>query len=603
MHFLNPLALWGLLSLPAILAMYLLKQKYKELPVPSLFLWTAAIEHSDAERPWQRLRRNALMLLQLLAALLLTLALARPAITAHGQASETIIILDCSLSMQATDASPSRFEQARAEAKRIADRLGPQGKAALIVLSAEPYIAEGFTSDKAALLARIQSLAPTNRAADMPAAMALAAALAEQGNPEIILLTDSAEPFAVANSAVSRFLVGETADNTAILRVSHRQDGEQLVCLVQLKSFCAAETTATVALYTDDKLFDMVEVALAPDAEEDIYFTNLPPGTQTLTARLTNPDALLADNTAWDCVYPASARRTILFTERNVFLENMLAILPNVELYTGKTENMETTSGYYLYVYDGVLPQVLPEDGHILIFNPPEGNTVLETGASVNVSSAALTLHSTEYFGENTDFAVRTAKQIAVPDWAEVALSADGVPLALTGQLDGRRIAVLAFDLHETDLPLRKEFPIFMYNLCRQFMPAETLAAQALTVGTPIFLQADPDATDMHVTLPNDTRVPLAPPFPAPPLTQTNAPGIYTVSQTREGIASQTYFALNLAPDTDSDLRRDMPAGYTRATTALADAPQAAGHRDITVYILAGLLLCLLAEWRLYSRR
>ena len=50
-------------------------------------------------------------------------------------------------------------------------------------------------------------------------------------------------------------------------------------------------------------------------------------------------------------------------------LEQMLSILPQVELYKGNLENKEIPTGYYLYIFDGKMPDTLPKDGHILVFN------------------------------------------------------------------------------------------------------------------------------------------------------------------------------------------------------------------------------------------
>ena len=598
MSFVNPLALWGLLSIPAILAMYLLKQKYRDLPVPSLFLWAAALDKADAARSFQKLRRNSLMLLQLLAAFLLCGALAGPYVTAQGRAGEILLVLDCSLSMQAAD---GRFLEARDEALRQVERLGPQGKAAVLVLSAEPYVASGFTDDKAALSARIHALAPTSRPADHSAAAALAMAVAAQGSPEIILLTDSGEAFEVPGYAVTRYIAGQSADNLAVTRVSARREGERISCLVQLQSRASVTVTNSLALYADDKLFSMTDISLAPDEALDLYIDNIPPGTSFLLARLSEPDALAADDTAYACVYPDTARRTILFTNRNVFLENVLAILPNVELYKGDPANVNGASGYYLYVYDGVLPDELPTDGHVLIFNPPEGNALFETAAAADVSAFTPEPAGTADILPDTAFAVLKAKTVTPPDWMEPALRAGDAVLALSGQAGGRQIVLFTFDLHDTDLPLRKEFPIFMYDLCGRFMPAEALAARELYVGEAIALAPEPDAADMSVLLPDGTSVALAPPFPAPPLTRTDKPGLYTLTQTRAGGVTRTLFAVNLLPGADSDLRRTPNvSGYV---TEAAPAAYAEGSIDLTPYILAVLLLCVLAEWWLYSKQ
>src|SRR6266436_4696762 len=87
--------------------------------IPSTLLWQQALQDLQASRPWQRLRITPLLLLQLLAAIVIVLVLARPATFIRSPiGGDTIIILQTSASMQATDVSPSRFEEAKS---RIAD--------------------------------------------------------------------------------------------------------------------------------------------------------------------------------------------------------------------------------------------------------------------------------------------------------------------------------------------------------------------------------------------------------------------------------------------------------------------------------------------------
>jgi hypothetical protein len=74
----------------------------------------------QANSPWQKLRSSPLMWLQLAVVALCVLALSRPAITMLAGGGQTLaIVLDGSASMGATDVSPSRFELARAEARRL----------------------------------------------------------------------------------------------------------------------------------------------------------------------------------------------------------------------------------------------------------------------------------------------------------------------------------------------------------------------------------------------------------------------------------------------------------------------------------------------------
>ena len=118
MSLLAPAALaLGLLAIPIIL-LYMLRLRRREQPISSTFLWRELVRDQAANAPWQRLRRNLLLLLQLLILAALILALARPVLRVPGfGGGSVIVLLDASASMQATDSdAASRFEDARAEA-------------------------------------------------------------------------------------------------------------------------------------------------------------------------------------------------------------------------------------------------------------------------------------------------------------------------------------------------------------------------------------------------------------------------------------------------------------------------------------------------------
>src|SRR5215510_12663092 len=111
MSFLAPLEDVSTLIIgPIIVAMYLLKLRREERSISSTFLWQQMVRDVEANAPWQRLRRNWLLLLQLLLLALLVLALARPFFLANGiNGHNLIVIVDRSASMGATDVQPSRL--------------------------------------------------------------------------------------------------------------------------------------------------------------------------------------------------------------------------------------------------------------------------------------------------------------------------------------------------------------------------------------------------------------------------------------------------------------------------------------------------------------
>src|SRR5579863_7690896 len=113
MHFLAPLALFFGLTIPVVVVFYLLKRKRVVKLVSSTLLWQKFLADTQASAPFQKLRRNWLLLIQILLLILAVFALARPYFPTKAAPSELrVLILDASASMQATDESPNRFEKA-----------------------------------------------------------------------------------------------------------------------------------------------------------------------------------------------------------------------------------------------------------------------------------------------------------------------------------------------------------------------------------------------------------------------------------------------------------------------------------------------------------
>ena len=66
MSFLAPIAFAGLAVAIPILLLYMLRLRRREVLISSTFLWRQVVQDTEANTPWQRLRRNLLLFLQLL---------------------------------------------------------------------------------------------------------------------------------------------------------------------------------------------------------------------------------------------------------------------------------------------------------------------------------------------------------------------------------------------------------------------------------------------------------------------------------------------------------------------------------------------------------
>src|ERR1700722_5530241 len=151
--------------IPALLILYFLKLRRKEMTVSSTFLWKKAIQDLQVNAPFQKLRRNLLLLLQLLLLLALLFALSRPVANYRPAAGkQTVILIDRSASMNAKDADGgTRLDEAKRRAKELGDSM-KQGVAAIVIAfydSAETI--QSFTSDTTALRGAIDRISGTDR--------------------------------------------------------------------------------------------------------------------------------------------------------------------------------------------------------------------------------------------------------------------------------------------------------------------------------------------------------------------------------------------------------------------------------------------------------
>src|SRR5947208_9885425 len=89
---------------PSLLVLYFLKLRRRELAVSSTLLWKKAIQDLQVNAPFQKLRRNLLLMLQLALLLALCLALSRPVANyTPGAGKTSVILIDRSASMNTRD--------------------------------------------------------------------------------------------------------------------------------------------------------------------------------------------------------------------------------------------------------------------------------------------------------------------------------------------------------------------------------------------------------------------------------------------------------------------------------------------------------------------
>ena len=145
MSFLTPEAIAFAITLPVVVIFYLLKRRRVERLVSSTVLWDRFLNETQASSPFQKLRHNWLLIIQLILLALAVFALTRPYFAGKMEGGRFIVtILDVSASMQATDVSPSRLSQAKAALSKVIDSMFDNDRMVVLLAGAVTEVRQSY---------------------------------------------------------------------------------------------------------------------------------------------------------------------------------------------------------------------------------------------------------------------------------------------------------------------------------------------------------------------------------------------------------------------------------------------------------------------------
>lgn len=556
MPFLAPLALAGLVFVPLVIAMYLLKLRRDQAIVPSTLLWQRLVADVEANAPWQRLRRSLLLLLQLLLVLLLVFLAARPFVERPaGLAGDLVLVLDTSASMQATDVTPNRLEAAKAAAVDALTDLPAGGKVSVIAAGRTARVVANGTSDIGRVKQAIAGVQPTADIGNLADALRLASALAARsGDAEILVATDAAlatPPSGEVQAPIRVLQVGRDGGNQAIVALAVRTapSGLSHSAFISVANLGLTLVERQVQVFADGQLRDSRTLRLDPQRRTDVSIDDIDDPDRpasVIEVRLLGPegaatpapDALAVDDRAWAIVPPTQARQVLLAGEPDPYLETALSYLPDTELYFRDGDDWSTLTGldeFELVIFNRFLPPTLPAKPTLAI--APPRTTALGTVTGSLTNPGLGTTDPSDPILRYVDLStvhVAEAQKLELPAWARAVIPGPtGSPLLYSGILDGRPAAVLAFEPRRSDLPLQVAFPVLLANLAGELMGGSDAPLDAVVPGSPVSLAVPEGATALRVERPDGSVDELvAPTTGAASVTfaRTDLLGVYTVT-------------------------------------------------------------------------
>src|SRR5690606_19694384 len=156
----TPLAAWLFALLVPLVVFYFLKLKRTRVEIPSLALWLSVIQDQRVNSPFQKFKRNLLLLLQMAVLCLLALAAMQPFIRGSAQqASYLPILIDCSASMASTDAEGrTRLDLVKQQVREIIENLLPDQRLTLVAVSDSAQRLTEFTDNQRVLLDALEQI-------------------------------------------------------------------------------------------------------------------------------------------------------------------------------------------------------------------------------------------------------------------------------------------------------------------------------------------------------------------------------------------------------------------------------------------------------------
>lgn len=608
MQFLTPIALWFAAVIPVVVLFYLLKRKRVVRLVSSTVLWQRFLADAQASAPFQKLRWNWLLLMQVLFLMLAVLALARPFFRGQlGHSRLYVAVLDASASMQCTDEPPSRFEVARAGALRLVDSLRDADQMIVLEAGGQAAVRQSTASDKATLRRAIGACAVTDSSTRLIEALKMAASLTRDNDEaEVHLFSDGAagdlDELENLGLRMVYHRVGRRALNLGITKLEARtvpENPEACAVFTTVANVSPEPWESQVELRFNGELVDNRLVTVPATNSVSLAFRATQPSDGVFMVRLTAADDLGADNQASVVRRLPRPVRVLLVTRGNRYLERALSAVGGIEL-TVAADLAESRPAAEVVVLDNVRPSVWPQRS-VLSFAVSHADWLtvdsgLEGPPIVDWRSEHPLLRHVNF--DN----VHVGRSLAVttPAWATSVVESPRSPLVLAGDRGRQRIVWVGFDLWDSDWPLRVSFPIFVANALSWLNPASDPDTGAVSPGDPIRLALEPGTAAAQVLHPDGRMVSVSVAEGMRELVygRTERQGVYSI---RTG-TNETLIGVNLLDAAETDVLPRAQLDFGRYGEVRATSARIANLEMWRWFAALGLGM-LLVEWWYYHRR
>ncbi len=638
-------------AVPLLVLLYFLKLKRREEFVSSTLLWKRAVRDLQVNAPFQKLRRNILLLLQLLALTAVLFALAGPILSlTAGPGRRYVLLIDRSASMSAKDIKPTRLDEAKKQARQIVESLrgrttfslqDTSDQAMVVAFDSRAKVMCNFTSDKRQLAAAIDSIRPTDGKSSLAEAVAVAQAFAqspgEDANNRSATPPATMELFSdgrigdlaqilLAGGDLNYHCIGRSTENVAITALQARrsyESPEQVDVFATVSNFSPSSVRSDVQLSIDGNVRVVRSVTVPPRkpaadnkpataGKVSISFALKHAGAGVIEVRQLRPDVLACDDAAWAILAPPKKLTVLLVTKGNSVLTSALHACSPARMDVCMPADFDAMDHaamsiapiYDVIVLDNYVPDALPRGRYLVFGLPPRGIGVEAKDRLKNqVVVDWRQRHPVLQFVNLDNLFVSKCRRMLLPRDAEVLAEFPETPAIAIVRRSGSAVLVVGFDVMETNWPFEPGFVMFCYNAMHYLgLEIGQVRQGMLQAGRAITLEGLPVETDVEISGPGfagrkfKTDATGVFRFPG-----TDRAGVYRVSIA--GANQPKHFAVNLLDADESDIEPVREIVLSGQRIEAKKGP--AGRSNVPIWpwlaMLALALVCL--EWFVYNSK
>ena len=512
MSFHNPLGLLGLIGIPIVILIYIIKNKHTEQIVTSNYLWHLSEKFLNKKKNVSLISGIISLLLQIIAITMISLVIAHPIIYIPNGAKEYCFILDGSGSMNMVIEEKSRIDIGKDEIKNIINSSADGSKYTLIYASDTARVVYEKFDNKEKACELLEDLKPSGVSVTYDSILKHVQKYFNENKSMITYLVTDKD---YQSNNIEIINVSNDVDNYAISNFNYIIEESLLKINANVMSY-ESDTTLNVNLYIDGVLLDSKEVEVSKLTEGNYYFETDNTDFLNISLEISNVDGLMLDNVS--TIYNVEKEHnysTLVISYRPFYIESMLKTVGNTSVTVISPENYNSDmSGYSLYIFDAVTPKTLPTDGTVWLFKPTEsieksGFSVQDIVEDENGIELTYPKNSTSMFKLLTYGLEK--EQIYVSKYVKYGLyknfttllTHEGNPVIFTGTSDnGVREVVFGFDLHDSNFPLLMDYLVLSKNLIDYSFPI-ILDNSVYTCGDKVEINVLSNCDSIKVTSPN----------------------------------------------------------------------------------------------------